>query len=241
MIDLIVFDMAGTTVQDYHEVEFCFAEAALTTGLKVSAERILALQGYSKIEVFKMLWKEASPNLSETNLSKKVNKSYLSFCQILENHYLNNDIYPTEGCLHLFDYLRKNEINIALTTGFYRKVTDIILGKLDWLEGLNEQRVGTVGSIIDVSIASDEVQFGRPRPDMILRAKSLLNLTDSHKVIAIGDTPSDLMAGSAANCFKTFGVTNGTHSQQQLIDYQNDGLFSSLTAFQNYLEKLVYE
>ncbi|MES2796582.1 MAG: HAD family hydrolase [Bacteroidota bacterium] len=237
MIDLIVFDMAGTTVQDNHEVEFCFAEAALSTGLKVSSERILSLQGYSKIEVFKMLWKEASPNLSKINLTKKVNKSYLVFCQILENHYQNNDIYPTEGCLQLFDYLRKNEIKIALTTGFYRKVTDIILQKLDWLEGLNEQRVGTVGSIIDVSVASDEVQYGRPKPDMILKAKRLLDVTDSQKVIAIGDTPSDLIAGNAANCFKTFGVTNGTHSEQQLIEYQSDGLFPSLISFQNFLEK----
>ena len=52
MIELAVFDMAGTTVQDHHEVEACFAKAAMATGLTVHKERILALQGYSKIEVF---------------------------------------------------------------------------------------------------------------------------------------------------------------------------------------------
>ena len=43
-IELVVFDMAGTTVQDRHEVEMCFLEAASHTGLSVTPERVLALQ-----------------------------------------------------------------------------------------------------------------------------------------------------------------------------------------------------
>lgn len=239
MIELIVFDMAGTTVQDLHEVEVCFAQAAFETGLLVTPERILALQGYSKIEVIKMLWNESHPGLSETVLKIKVDKSYKKFCQILENHYINNSIEPTHGCLELFEYLKKNNIKIGLTTGFYRKVTDIILKKLGWLEGLNSQRIGTIGSLIDVSIASDEVPFGRPKPDMIFRAIELLQIKDTQKVISIGDTPSDLIAGKAANIFKSFGITNGTHSHAQLAEYQSDGLFSSLNEFQEYIQKTI--
>ena len=55
LIELVVFDMAGTTVQDHHEVEMCFIEAATKTGLTVSPERVLALQGYSKKYVFELL------------------------------------------------------------------------------------------------------------------------------------------------------------------------------------------
>lgn len=57
-IKLVVLDMAGTTVQDHKEVETCFAKACQATQLEVSDERILALQGYSKIHVFKLLWGE---------------------------------------------------------------------------------------------------------------------------------------------------------------------------------------
>jgi phosphonatase-like hydrolase len=237
MIELIVFDMAGTTVKDLHEVEACFAHAAFETGLVVTPERILALQGYSKIEVIKMLWNESHPGLNETVLKIKVDKSYKKFCQILENHYINNTIEPTEGCLELFEFLKKNNIKTGLTTGFYRKVTDIILKKLGWLEGLNSLRIGTKGSLIDVSIASDEVPFGRPKPDMIYRAIELLNITNKQNVITIGDTPSDIIAGKAANIFKSFGITNGTHSQTQLAEYQSDGLFSSLNEFQEYIQQ----
>ena len=236
MIDLIVFDMAGTTVQDHHEVEACFLEAAFETGLSVSPERVLALQGYSKIEVFNLLWQEINPNLKGISLMKKIDTSYTKFCQILENHYITNEILPTEGSLELFKLLKENHIKIGLTTGFYRKVTDIILDKLDWLEGLDGQRIGTLGSLIDVSIASDEVLNGRPKPDMILKAMGLLGFSNPEKVIAIGDTPSDLIAGKAAKCGKTFGVTNGTHSESQLVEYNNDGLFSSLSSFKYYLQ-----
>ena len=65
-IQLVVFDMAGTTLTDHHEVESCFAQAASETGLSVSNERILAMQGLSKRYVFETLWKEVlgeeSPN-----------------------------------------------------------------------------------------------------------------------------------------------------------------------------------
>jgi beta-phosphoglucomutase-like phosphatase (HAD superfamily) len=57
-LQLIVFDMAGTTVRDDHEVETCFAQAAATTGLHASAARILAVQGLAKRAVFEQLWRE---------------------------------------------------------------------------------------------------------------------------------------------------------------------------------------
>lgn len=237
MIELVVFDMAGTTIKDNHEVEACFAKAAFESGLSVSPERILALQGYSKMEVFRMLWTEANPTLPDYEMKIKIEKSYRTFCQILESHYLNNEIKATLGCLDLFKFLKANNIKIALTTGFYRKVTDIILEKLGWLAGLNEHYIGSAQSIIDVSVASDEVLNGRPKPDMILKAMNLLDVRDLKKVIVIGDTPSDLLAGAAAEVYKTFGVTNGTHSEIQLKTTPHDRLFESMSAFKTYLQK----
>eukprot|EP01136_Pigoraptor_vietnamica_P024330 Opistho-1_new@77262 len=165
LIELVIFDMAGTTIQDRHEVEMCFIEAATQTGLTVSPERVLALQGYSKKYVFELLWSEMIGD-NHPDLREFVNNSYHIFCEILEYHYLNNDIFPTDGCLEIFDYLKSKEIKIALTTGFYRKVTNIILQKLGWLEGLNANYVGNQNTLIQVSVASDEVLKGRPEPPM---------------------------------------------------------------------------
>lgn len=239
MIELIVFDMAGTTVQDEHEVEACFAEAAIKTGLNVTADRILELQGYSKIEVIKMLWTEANPLADSELLAQKVNTTYQKFCEILEHHYLTHGAKPTEGCMELFQYLKANNIKIALTTGFYRKVTNIILQKLGWLKGLDANYIGKNESIINISIASDEVSHGRPKPDMILKAMEMLKIEDKNKVVVIGDTPSDIMAGDAANVGNVVAITNGTHSAAQLSPYFPQIMVHSLADFEMYIKRII--
>ncbi|WP_373331143.1 HAD hydrolase-like protein [Salmonirosea aquatica] len=158
----------------------------------------------------------------------RVDQSYETFTQVLENHYLTHDITPTEGCLELFGFLHKNNIQIALTTGFYRKVCDIILKKLGWLEGLNEQRIGTPSTIIQASITSDEVEKGRPAPFMIQKAMRLLGVDDAQAVINVGDTPSDIQSGFAAGCRMSLAVTNGTHSADQLAPHHPTRLIGSL-------------
>ena len=243
-IELVVFDMAGTTVQDRHEVEMCFLEAASHTGLSVTPERVLALQGYSKIYVFELLWKEMIGE-KHPDLREFVRNSYHVFCEILEKHYANNNIFPTDGCLEIFEYLKYKNVKIALTTGFYRKVTNIILDKLGWLDGLNNQYVGSKNTIIQASISSDEVLKGRPEPLMIHKAMSLLGVHDGMKVINIGDTPSDLQSGIRAGCRMSLGVTNGTHTRQQLSVHRNDGFLSKVSDLKQFIKNtdhsLVYE
>ncbi len=236
-LQLLVFDIAGTTVRDQHEVEACFAQAAAATGLRASAERILAVQGQAKRFVFDLLWREQlGPSAPETELTVRVDHSYQVFRDILENHYRTADVLPTEGCLDLFAFLRSQGIHIALTTGFYREVTDLILRRLGWHVGLNAQHRGSSQSIIDLSIASDEVAEGRPAPLMIQQAMQTFGITDPLRVWNVGDTPSDLASGRRAGCARSLGLTNGTHSAQQLAGYPNDGLFSSLTELHRYLQ-----
>ena len=237
-IELVVFDMAGTTVTDRHEVERCFAEAAAQTGLFVTAERVLAMQGLAKRYVFETLWKEQLGEM-HPNVQPQADISYAAFRGILENHYLTNGATPTEGCLETFAYLRKQGIAIALTTGFYRVVTDIILDKLGWLSSLNGQHIGGPDGIIQASVASDEVERGRPCPHLIERAMSLLNVSNPKAVINIGDTPSDLLSGRAAGVSLNLGVTNGTHTADQLDAYPHDFLLKSLAELPDVVDQSV--
>jgi phosphonatase-like hydrolase len=228
-LQLIVFDMAGTTVRDDHEVEACFAQAAAATGLHASAARILAVQGLAKRAVFEQLWREqlgATATLAE--LMNRVDYSYQAFREVLEAHYRTAAVVPTEGCLDLLAYLKSRGIRIALTTGFYREVTDLILHRLGWDVHLDAQHRGNRHSIMDLSIASDEVAEGRPAPLMIQNAMQVLGITDPRQVWNVGDTPSDLESGRRAGCARSLGLTNGTHTRAQLAPYPNDGLLASL-------------
>lgn len=228
-IKLVVLDMAGTTVLDKHEVEHCFKLAAQKNGLLASDERILALQGYAKLVVFRMLWEEQLGS-ADTSIESRAVQAYTDFKEILENHYKTNPIFPTEGCLKLFDYLHQEGIVIALTTGFYRKVANIILEKLGWGQTLNGNYMNLQNkSGIHISITPDEVGGeGRPYPKMIEYAMKQAGVFDKSQVINVGDTPVDLQFGKNANVRLALGVCNGTHTREQLSAHPNDGLLDSI-------------
>lgn len=236
-IELIVFDMAGTTVRDNQEVEKCFLLAAESTGLKAEPERVVSMMGITKIRVFETLWAEQI-GLDHSEFAAQVETSFLGFKQILEDHYRTQPVFPTEGCLELFDWLRSRKIKIALTTGFYRSVTNLILQRLGWDQGLNAEFIGNAAAIIQISVTPSEIfgEEGRPAPYMIQKAMYKLGIKDAQKVIAIGDTPSDLQAGINANCLLSCAVTNGTHQLEQLANHPHDHLFTNLAAFQQELE-----
>jgi len=234
-VKLVVFDMAGTTVKDQKEVEKCFVEAAEKTSLPFSREDIMAMMGWSKKAVFQTLWNKARPDLAESETQRLVSHSFCTFKEILENHYRTAPVEPTEGCLEIFELLKSKEIKVALTTGFYRKVTNIILSRLNWDKNLDDNYLGNGNSIIDLSVASDEVTSGRPEPYMITRAMKMTGISDSKSVINIGDTPSDLMSGKRAGCLYSLGVCNGTHSSAQLEVFPNDGLLANISEIVNYL------
>lgn len=236
-IKLVAFDMAGTTVRDEHEVESCFRQAAEQTGLKMSEAETLAVQGWAKRFVFETFWERQVGQRDESWL-QQVDHSYHTFTQILENHYLIQPVVPTEGALEVFAYLREKGIKIALTTGFYRKVTDIILDRLDWLEGLDNNYINTGTSPIDCSISSDQVAQGRPAPDMIFRAMSLLKIESPETVIAVGDTPSDIQAGHNAQLKHSLAVANGTHPTELLLPHHPSKMLNTLQDLIAYIDTI---
>ncbi|MFB2834880.1 HAD family hydrolase [Floridanema evergladense] len=239
-IKLVVCDMAGTTVRDDREVEYCFFKAAEQTDLTASSDRVVAMMGLPKKRVFQTLWQEQI-GCDRPDYQTKVETSFAAFKDILETHYRTQPVAPTEGCLDLFTWLKSQGIKIALTTGFYREATNIILERLGWNQGLNSDYIGSDSSLIQASVTPSEIfnNEGRPAPYMIQKAMYQLGIIDSKTVIAIGDTPSDLAAGINANCLYSFGVTNGTHTREQLAAYPNDGLFASLSEFQTKLASLL--
>ena len=218
--DLVCFDMAGTTVRDGGEVGRCLLEASLATGIKTAHEKILPMMGWSKRQVFETLWSEQIRPL-HPDFRPRVEASYRHFRNLLEHHFETQAVEPTAGCLECFDWLQQENIKICLTTGFYRRVTDIVLGRLHWNLP---------------SIASDEVARGRPAPYLIFRAMEKVGVVDVHRVVSIGDTPSDLAAGKNAGCGWTLGVTNGNYPGEKLAAFPNDGLIAGVGELRKFFE-----
>lgn len=241
-IQLVVFDMAGTTVRDRNEVQRCFDQAAKSTELRAEPEQIKAMMGWSKKRVFQTLWQQQIGS-DHPDYASQVEASYAQFKAALEAFYQTQAVEPTDGCLELFDWLRSQNILIALNTGFYREVTNIILQRLGWDRGLNHNYVGSESSAIQVSVTPSEIygSEGRPAPFMIQKAMYRLGVLDPKSVIVVGDTPSDLEAGKNASCLLSLGVTNGTHSHAELAQYENDGLLASLLDLKEIITAIRHE
>jgi phosphonatase-like hydrolase len=201
---LVVFDVAGTTVLDGDAVVDCM-KAVIGTRADVSSQDVRDVMGLPKPLAIGVLLSSATP-LRDEALREAVEESHRAFRAALVARYREDGVVtPAPGALSVFSALRRADIRVALDTGFSRDILDTVLSQLGWAEG-----------VIDCSIASDEVERGRPHPDMIQRAMSLSGVTSPGQVAKVGDTPSDILEGLAAGCGLVVGVTCGTHSRSQL-------------------------
>ena len=71
-------------------------------------------------------------------------------------------------------------------------------------------------NVIHGYIGSDEVDAGRPQPDMIRLAMKRSGVEYSHLVMKVGDTISDLYEGFSAGCAWNIGVLTGANSYDEL-------------------------
>jgi len=151
------------------------------------------------IDVMKLKYDDAIAHQNAENIHDL-------FLNQLENSYRNNDIIGQPNAEELFQLLKGKGIKVALNTGYSRNIADILLEKLAWVEK----------DLIDFSVTFDEVENGRPAPDMILHIMKHFEVENAAQVIKIGDAIIDIEEGKNAGCTKTFGITTGAHTRAQL-------------------------
>ena len=218
-VSLVVFDMAGTTVYDGDAVHRCLTRALETAGVRVSRDEINLVMGIAKpLAIRTILERHAAPGQVVTPM--QVEATHHAFLSFMNAYYESDpDVREIEGASDLFRQLRSVGVKVALDTGFSRDIVDVILRRLGW----------QVGGLLDATVASDEVEQGRPHADMIFRAMRLTGIADAWRVAKVGDTPSDLAEGEAAGCGWVIGVTNGSHTRPELEPYPHTHLIASLS------------
>lgn len=213
---LVVFDMAGTTVQDDDVVNASFRDAIDAAGIKADRDTINAYMGIAKPVAILSILKETG---ATGDLEAQVDQIHNDFVQRMINHYqTSDDVVEVEGTTETFKALREAGVKVALDTGFSRPIAQVIIDRLGWEKD----------GLIDCSVTSDEVEHGRPYPDLIVKAMQLTGVTDINKVVKVGDTPSDLKQGHNAGCARIVGVTEGTHTQAQLEPHPHTDLIPSV-------------
>lgn len=212
-IELAIFDIAGTLIEDHNEVADAFLDALRANHIDVSDDEIKEWKGSSKRQVITYFVERQFGKCRNLPL---IDRTYSEFRFRLEERYGNGGIVKIKGAEETLDFLRARNIKLATTTGFYREVRDRILKELKW-----ESR-------FDVNVCSDDVADGRPAPDMIHLVMRQMGVRDPARVLNVGDTPLDLQSGTAAKCGMVIAVLTGMHTPERLRREPHTHLLNSV-------------
>lgn len=210
MVQLITLDVAGTTVNEggavYASLKAVIEEALSVT---ISEEQLRPALGANKREAIAgfltTFTGEADP--------VEVERLYELFRIRLTRSYIENPPVELPGVAQAIDKMREAGMSVALTTGFSRSISMMILDSLGWSvgPGADDQ--------VDFLLTSDDVETGRPSPELIHAAMTLAGVTDPAQVLAAGDTELDLAAGMNAGAKYVVAVTTGAQSSDHLATF----------------------
>ena len=207
-IELVVFDMAGTTVKDKNFVGIAFQQAMQSQGYEIAIENVNPLMGYEKPLAIKMMLEVRESDKSKIT-AELVDTIHTHFVNGMISFYqTTTEIAPLPHVEETFSALREQGIKIALNTGFSRDIADVIVSRLGWEDK------------IDCLVASDEVPYGRPYPDMIRKIMAELGIASAERVAKVGDTEVDINEGINAGCKYVIGVTTGAFTREELLPYK---------------------
>jgi phosphonatase-like hydrolase len=216
--------MAGTTVNEDNLVYKTLQAALNHYDVPVDLDHVLLHgAGKEKFQAIKDIVSNSPYTLDEIAQQEAFNY----FLAQLDIAYKNFKVTPMPGAEHVFAALKQAGIKVVLNTGYNRATAESLLGKLGWVEGQQ----------IDLLVTASDVLHNRPMPDMILYAKNILQITDTKRMVKIGDSCIDIEEGKNAGCSLNIGITTGAQTEIQLMEAKPDYIVHSLTALLDILAK----
>lgn len=223
-IELVVFDLAGTTVDDSIQglplVTVAMKEAFKDYGIEITPEAVNQFRGMDKKEAIKNLL-----HVSKTTTNSSENKAIENENTVLENifkrfkvilkSYLTDINKEIAGTTDTFYFLRSKGIKLAVGSGFPHDVVVTLVEKLGWKD------------MIHFVSSAEKEGHGRPHPSLIHSAMIQCSVSDKTKVLKVGDTVIDIEEGKNAGC-KTVAVLTGTQSEARLKKSKPDFIIKSV-------------
>jgi phosphonatase-like hydrolase len=223
-IRLVAFDIAGTIIEDHGEVVDAFRIALQENGISATDGELVERKGASKREVIRQyIERQFGPIAEHMQLA---DRTFDAFQRLVRNLYIERGIRPIPGALETFHILQKRGIKLATTTGFDREISRLILKQLEWIQ------------LFVANVTSTDVTHGRPAPYMIFRAMEAAGVYSVSEVIAVGDTPLDLQAGSNAGVRGVVGVLTGMHPRERLLSEPHTHLIASVAELPEVVNEL---
>lgn len=214
-IALVVFDMAGTTIEDSGQVPDAFTTVLRKHGIEIGADALRAVRGASKRDAIRHFVAQHR----SADVNAQTDRIYTDFRDYLAQLFNAGGVKPMAGAAGVFHWLRARGVKIALNTGFDRPTADLIIEAVGWGNGT-----------VDAIICGDDVALGRPAPYLIFRSMEATGVTSVREVMCVGDTVLDLQAGCNAGARYVVGVLSGAHRKEQLEKEPHTHLIASVAA-----------
>jgi phosphonatase-like hydrolase len=212
---MVIFDMAGTTVDEDNVVYKTLQRAISDHGYAFTLKQVLSAgAGKEKLHAIKSILD--IQQINDDSISARI---YQHFIILLSEAYIYLNVLPQPNAEEVFRILRQQKILIILNTGYHFETARQLIDKLGWKKGIEYH---------DLITASD-VKNSRPQPDMILLAMHHFGILRSDEVVKVGDSTVDIEEGKNAFCALTIGVTTGAHTRNQLSESNPDFIISDLS------------
>jgi len=205
-IDLMVCDMAGTTVQEGGLVYKTLQQSMRQGGLEVSDEDMHPWHGAKKEAVIEHFARKAG--IPESELEVNIEKIAENFMNSIDEAYFDEASTIGHIDVGLFGYfaqLRRAGIKIALDTGYPPHIQEGLVKRLGF------------DKVVDGYISSYDVAEGRPYPYMVHRLMERLKIESVRRVCKVGDSCRDVEEGLNAGCGLVVGVLSGADSKEALM------------------------
>lgn len=219
-IELLVLDMAGTTIDEDNVVYKTLTEAVNSHGYSVSLEKVLSsCAGMEKLEAITSLLKEIDGNEEDATVI------FENFSEKLKEAYCNLDVKPINGTENFLLTMKAQNKKVVLNTGYTSEIAHQLLDKLQWKENIH----------FDALITADDVSESRPSPEMINLAMKKFNIMEPEKVLKAGDSVIDIEEGKNAGCGLTIAVLSGAQNRTELEKAKPDYILNTISEAEHIL------
>jgi phosphonatase-like hydrolase len=215
MIKMVVFDMAGTTVDEDNVVYKTLQKAINEAGFDFSLDQVLQEgAGKEKLQAIKSVLAVFGNNY-DGQLAESI---YQKFIVYLKTAYDELDIKPQPNTKEVFVALKEKGVKVVLNTGYNAATANSLIEKLGWKKGED----------FDGLVTASDVEKNRPDPAMIFFAMKAFGITDGKQVVKVGDSSIDIEEGQNAGCGLNIGITTGAHTKQQLLEVKPNYVIDNL-------------
>ncbi len=197
----VLFDMAGTTVDDRAAggslVVDAFIAAFAAAGIEVAPALVHRHRGQEKSRAIgAMLAAVGGDEAAATEIYTRFNAELQAKVGLLR---------PIAGAAEVFAFLRGRGIRVGLGSGFPPDLVDRIGAHLGWAEG----------GAVDYVASAAGVGASRPDPAMVLHFMARCGIGEPRAVVKVGDTVADVQEGKNAGVW-TVAVCTGSQTAAEL-------------------------